>query len=86
VAVFIPCTTGTEAVFKLNSDPSEEHGFRVEAWDDAGNPYVAGANKLVAPNTFKTNKYTFDRLESVETTTGEADVRPGRTPILRSRQ
>lgn len=44
MTTFIPCTTGAQAVY--GRDDGTELAVAVEAWDEAGGPYVAGTAAL----------------------------------------
>lgn len=46
---FIPCTTGTVALYQQADEGIL--AMPVEAWDDAGAPYIAGATALVAASS-----------------------------------
>lgn len=46
---FIACTTGTLAVF--GRQDGAELAIPVEAWDEAGEAYVAGSHRLVAASS-----------------------------------
>ncbi|MGW0587463.1 hypothetical protein [Streptosporangium sp. NPDC002607] len=46
MAVTIPCTTGTVALYQETGGPIV--AVPVEAWDLVGLPYIAGAKALVA--------------------------------------
>ena len=84
--VLIGCTTGTEALFHHlvdgAADPSKGVlGVPVEAWDDQGNPLVAGKNGLVTPANFRSNRFIFDRL-SFQTSASTPDAEePERFPV-----
>lgn len=85
--ILTPCTTSTEALFvRLDPDGVTPRpdlgvlGVPVEAWDDTGAPLVAGRNGLVPVASFRSNRFTFDRL-AIATTASAPDAEE---PIRRS--
>ncbi len=58
MAITLPCTTGTVALFQ--EEEETVLALPVEAWDDTGAPYVAGPTGLVTATT----RAGFLRLEA----------------------
>jgi hypothetical protein len=84
MAVFTPCTTGTEALYRPleNADERELLAAPVEAWDEAGGAYVAGQQGLVPATTFRGERWTFLRLAPQLTWTGRPAEEAKRFPVL----
>lgn len=76
----IPCCSALEAVYQHNADGGL-YGVPVEAFDDAGTPYVAGRTALVPAAEWRSANYTFLRLGPRVSSTGPAAVEPVRFPV-----
>ena len=82
----VPCSTGCQAIYRRAEDVVPPEGepvppgglwaVPVEAWDDAGKPYVAGRNGLVPAAEWRSNRFTFERLSGPLSWTGK----PGKEP------
>jgi len=79
---FIPCSTATTAVVVTTTETERiVEQMPVEAWDDLGSPYVAGATGLVradsVPGFVRLNARTVREVrQRLERQPTEADVPP----------
>lgn len=85
--ILTPCTTGTEALFERLDDTGQPDpglgvlGIPVEAWDDAGAPLVAGRDRLVPVDSFRSNRFRFARLAVATTASAGDPTEPERRPV-----
>jgi hypothetical protein len=85
MAVFTPCATGTEALYRRieapEGDEREVLAVPVEAWDEFGKAYVAGPQGLVDATAFRAARLVFLRLDPPVTWTGRPEPAVARVPV-----